>query len=94
MSRIWLWLATRQATAWVAAVLLAVIALGVGYVQQLRVEAARCQGRESVQAQLDDLTDKVVKGIRKETKEAVSEIEDLADDGCLDRPVPDSLRDQ
>ena len=94
MSRIWLWLATRQATAWVAAVLLAVIALGVGYVQQLRVEAARCQGRESVQAQLDYLTDKVVTGIRKETDDAVEQIEDLADDGCLDRPVPDSLRDE
>ena len=49
MSRVWLWLATRQATAWVAAILLAVIGIGVTYVMQLRVEAARCQGRESVQ---------------------------------------------
>ena len=93
MSRVWLWLATRQATAWVAAILLAVIGIGVTYVMQLRVEAARCQGRESVQEQLDTLTTKVVKGIRKETESAVDEIEDLADDGCLDRVVPDGLRD-
>ena len=94
MSRVWLWLATRQATAWVAAILLAVIGVGVAYVQQLRVEAARCQGRESVQAQIDHLTDKVVKGIQQETEDAVEQIEDLADDGCLDRPVPDGLRDE
>jgi uncharacterized membrane-anchored protein YhcB (DUF1043 family) len=94
LNKLWLWLATRQATAWVAAILLAVIALGVGYVQQLRVEAAHCRGRESVQAQLDDLTDKVVKGIHRETKDAVEQIEDLADDGCLDRVVPDGLRDE
>jgi hypothetical protein len=94
VSRVWLWLATRQATAWVAAVLLAVIGISATYIQQLRVEAARCQGRESVQAQIDHLTDKVVKGIRKETESAVDEIEDLADDGCLDRVVPDGLHDE
>ena len=93
MSSIWAWLATRAASGWIAAVAAALIGLGVWQIQQLRVEAAQCKGRLSVQGQLDKLTERVVEQIEDETDETLDRIEDLADDGCLDRVVPDGVRE-
>lgn len=71
----------------------AVLSLAV-YIQTLRVEAARCKGRQDVQEQIDQLTDRVVEGIEDTTDDAIRELNQTADDGCLDRTVPDSLRDK
>ena len=93
MSRIWLWLATRAASGWIAAAGIAAV-LGLGlYIQTLRVDAARCKGRQDAQVLVDKLTDKVVEQIGEKTDEAIHEVNQATDE-CLDKPVPDSLRDQ
>ena len=62
------------------------------YIQQLRVEAAHCKGRESVQEQVDRLTDKVVKGIEQSAADDVRAIRQEPD-ACADARLPDTVLD-
>ena len=98
---LWKWIATRAATAWVLALAVAAVsALGI-YIQQLRVDAARCIGREEAQVLIDKLTDRQIETIEEEADQAVHDIPGTTneeDRDCLSARGPQSaidfLRDQ
>jgi hypothetical protein len=89
---IWKWLATRAASFWIASVAGIALTVAVGYVQQLRVKAARCQGQEDIREQVERLTDRVVKNIEETTDDQIRAIRQTPDQ-CADLPVPDVVID-
>jgi hypothetical protein len=79
-----------------AALGLAAFGAGAIWVQQLRVEAARCRGADDAQELVQRLTDRVVDGIRQESDEVIETMRDStaeSDKGCLDAKGPASAID-
>lgn len=93
----WGWLATRAASFWIAALAGAVIAYGVGYVQNLRVCCAEAKAREQTLTELrdyiDNLTNLAVEGIIREADEDI-EAGKAIEDACLDTPLPSELAER
>lgn len=91
-SAIWAWLATRAASFWIAAIMGTVIAVSVGWIQELRVRAAICGTTLTQQNRIDELTERVIETIEEKNDERMERLDEAADE-CLDRVVPDGLRD-
>lgn len=92
-SKVWVWLATRAASAWIAAGAFALVGtLGI-YVQQLRVEAARCESIDELRQQVEGFK-KEIKRERAEDYADIRESLQAVEDSCLDQPSPiGGLRD-
>lgn len=82
-----------KASGWLAVAGLAVVSGLLIYIQQLRIEAAHCKGRESVQGQVDALTDKVVRQIDEQSKTDVAQVRSI-DDECARNLVPSAVVDR
>ena len=93
------WIATRWATAavsnWLVIVGITAVASLMLYIQQLRVDAARCKGQQDVAAQLESLRSQLIERTRQDRKEALDELSQIPSDDCLNRrsPLNDILRD-
>jgi len=89
------WLAAKWASKAASNILIGIIALimvtGVGYVQQLRVKVARCEGSAQMSERNERLADRLATELGKDRDEAIEIIEDAQSD-CLDASVDELLR--
>jgi len=81
-----------RTSGWLAMVLLAGVVAGGWYVKNLQIEAARCEGKEEIRGQLEELTDRVVDDIAEDTDEKIRAIRQDPE-ACLDAKLPESVRD-
>lgn len=88
----WAWLATRAASFWIAGLSAVALAFTVGWVQELRVRAAICGTTLTQQGRINDLTKLVIENLEERNDERKERLDEASDE-CLDRLVPDSLRD-
>jgi hypothetical protein len=92
MNLIWKWLATRAASGWILGICGIALAFAVGYIQQLRVDAARCKATEEVSEQVERLTERVARNVERDADEQIRSIRQSPDE-CAGARVPDSILD-
>ena len=81
-----------RSSGWLAVTLLACIAAAGWYIKDLQIDAARCEGKEEIRGQLEQLTDRVVEDIKDETDEKIRTLNQTSD-ACLDAELPESIVD-
>ena len=81
-----------RTSGWLAMVLLAGVVAGGWYIKNLQIEAARCEGKEEIRGQLEELTDRVVEDIEEETDEKIRVLRQDTE-ACLDARLPDAVLD-
>ena len=91
MGRFWAWLATRAASFYILGTMSVLLSGSVWYVQQLRVRAAECEGRQEAYEVVGRLTERLARDIDRRAGETIEDIEDTVDD-CLDAAGPESAR--
>jgi len=88
------WLAAKWASKAASNIMLGILALilitGVGYVQQLRVKAAKCEASEYLVDRNEALADRLATELGKDRDEAIEIIENAQSD-CLDASVDELL---
>ena len=97
MGRFWAWLATRAASFYILGTMSLVLTGSVYWIQQLRVAAAECEGRQEAYEVVGRLTERLARDIDRRAGETIEDIENTIDD-CLDADGPESavgfLRDE
>lgn len=81
-----------RASGWLAVVALAALSALGWYIQDLKIDAARCAGQDDIRGQLEVLTDKVVKDIDEHEDANVRAVRE-ASGPCLGERVPDVIVD-
>lgn len=81
-----------RASGWLAIALLSIVVALGWYIKDLQIQGARCEGKEEIRGQLEELTDRVVEDIEEETDEKIRALRQDPQE-CLDSDMPDGLYD-
>lgn len=93
MAWVWKFMATRAASGWLVAAIIAIVAAGGVYVQNLRLQVAKCQATNDMLERNERLADRIEEGIRAKENNRVDDIEG-GSHPCLDMRVDELLGDK
>lgn len=84
------WFLKSPFSGWLALAAMTAISVIIWQWKDMEARAARCDGREEIRGQLEQLTDRVIENLEEAADESIRNIRQ-GSDPCLDAPMPDDI---